>query len=141
MTDPSHHQHCLGTPVSCSLGCVTAGGGGRQRPKAHPPSRLSKAAWGCGGIFRGAGKCPHAPAGSHPRGSRGGGLAVSQSRAERLRPHPGPCLGTAALTATTLTERRHPQGLRVLRVVVTYSFKGRAYLGSSVFHFPSFMTH
>lgn len=89
LTDPSHQQHCLGTPISCSVGCVTAGGGGRQRPTAHPPSRLSKAVWGCGGLFRRAGKCPDAPARSHPGSTQGRAGRESALRgAEQLRPAP-----------------------------------------------------
>lgn len=75
----------LGTPVSCSVGSVTVGGGGRQQPKALPPWRPLKTLWGCGGIFRWAGKCPHTSTQSHLLGTHhaGEGLALSQSCAER----------------------------------------------------------
>lgn len=142
LTDPSHQQHCLGTPISCSVGCVTAGGGGRQRPKAHPPSRLSKAVWGCGGIFRWAGKCPHAPARSHLSSTQGRAGCESELRgAGQLRPGRGTLPGDSPARSRDTRKSRALAGAEDAAGCSDLLFKWRVYFGSSVFNFPSFMTH
>lgn len=143
MTDPSHQQRRLGTPISCSVGCVTAGGGGRQRPEAHPPSRLSRQRAAAEEFSEELGSVLTLRQGVISAAA-GGGRAVCESelrRAELLHPGHGTLPGDSPAHSHGTHKSGRSQGLRMQRGVLAYYFKQRVYFGSSVFNFPSFMTH